>query len=541
MNSFLYYKYLKKAVFLFVTQLSIIISAAAHADQYICTNNNALIAQPGFNDPNAYKRVFPKEVIVNPAMKWINLKNHYGHKKSYRGSKNSFSVKAGQHSYVVRFDQYKKTLGLTFLWGNPGASGSGTPEVTYSRCVSATRKAPAVSKPNQTKSKQNQTEKTYAARCNLTKFQIQILQRYLKQLNLYRYEVDGIVGNGTLSAITEARKLIGKKTTTGQCITADEITSIASLITKNQCDQTASGNCNKVVAGMETSKSCKDDPSRCGVLELCERGTVLKNGEYSWRTDTYGKRFADAAKQVGISCNVESENTEQIFPVSNGTGFYVSNDGFVVTNQHVINGCNEVQVHNSGNVASAKLIAQDKINDLALLKTKQKAKAVFKLSSENPYLLQDVVAAGFPFGESVSSSIKVTKGVVSSLSGLGNNSGQIQIDAALQPGNSGGPIIDTYGHVVGVSVAKLDYEKSLEHFGAIPENVNFGIKLSNLKTFLDDHGVNYEIGDKLNIKNSELGKLATEATVLLSCWMTEARYENMQNRKAMFGQSQKND
>ena len=161
-------------------------------------------------------------------------------------------------------------------------------------------------------------------------------------------------------------------------------------------------------------------------------------------------------------------------------------------------------------------------------------KAKLKFASENPYLLQDIIAAGFPFGESISSTIKVTKGVVSSLSGLGDNSGQIQIDAALQPGNSGGPIIDENGNVVGVAVAKLDLEKSIESFGVVPENVNFGIKLSNLKSFLDGKNVSYEIGRDQKINNSTLGRLATDATVLISCWMTEARIETMQNQKAMF-------
>ena len=185
-------------------------------------------------------------------------------------------------------------------------------------------------------------------------------------------------------------------------------------------------------------------------------------------------------------------------------------------------------------MVAAKVVSQDKINDLALLRTKLKTKSTFSLAPENPYLLQDIIAAGFPFGESVSSTIKVTKGVVSSLSGLGDNSGQIQIDAALQPGNSGGPIIDENGNVVGVAVAKLDLEKSIESFGVVPENVNFGIKLSSLKTFLDDNNVDYTVGNEREIKNSALGKLATEATVLLSCWMTEARIETMQNSKAMF-------
>jgi len=154
--------------------------------------------------------------------------------------------------------------------------------------------------------------------------------------------------------------------------------------------------------------------------------------------------------------------------------------------------------------------------------------------------LQDIIAVGFPFGERISSTVKVTKGVVSSLSGLGDNSGQIQIDAALQPGNSGGPIIDEYGNVVGVAVAKLDLEKSIERFGVVPENVNFGIKLSNLKTFLDDNDATYALGDNKQITNMQLGQLASDATVLLSCWMTEARRKMMQDKKVMFEENNEN-
>lgn len=281
-------------------------------------------------------------------------------------------------------------------------------------------------------------------------------------------------------------------------------------------------------------KNCANDPNRCGAVELCQKAVEIKDGARSWRKDSYGKQYVAAAKSVGLTCNVESANPAKTYRVANGTGFYISDDGYVVTNQHVIDGCNETQVHSDGQMAAATIVGQDKINDLALLKTALKTKSVFSLAPENPYLLQDIIAAGFPFGESISSTIKVTKGVVSSLSGLGDNSGQIQIDAALQPGNSGGPIIDENGNVVGVAVAKLDLEKSIESFGVVPENVNFGIKLSSLKTFLEDNNVAYKLGDERPIKNSALGKLASEATVLLSCWMTEARIETMQNQKAMF-------
>jgi len=291
---------------------------------------------------------------------------------------------------------------------------------------------------------------------------------------------------------------------------------------------------NEGTANAPSTQTCANDPTKCGAVELCQKAVKITDGTRSWKMDAYGKQYAAAAKSIGLTCNVDSENPEKTYRVANGTGFYISDDGHVVTNQHVINGCNKIQVHSDGQMAAATIVGQDRINDLALLKTALKTKSVFSLAPENPYLLQDIVAAGFPFGESISSTIKVTKGVVSSLSGLGDNSGQIQIDAALQPGNSGGPIIDENGNVVGVAVAKLDLEKSIESFGVVPENVNFGIKLSSLKTFLEDNNVAYEIGDERPIKNSALGKLASEATVLISCWMTEARIETMQNQKAMF-------
>ena len=73
-------------------------------------------------------------------------------------------------------------------------------------------------------------------------------------------------------------------------------------------------------------------------------------------------------------------------------------------------------------------------------------------------MLQDIYVAGYPFGMGISSSVKVTKGIISSLTGVGNNFSEMQIDAALQSGNSGGPILDEQGNVVGVAVAKLDLQ-----------------------------------------------------------------------------------
>ena len=205
-----------------------------------------------------------------------------------------------------------------------------------------------------------------------------------------------------------------------------------------------------------------------------------------------------------------------------------------MTNEHVIDGCTETRVHFKGEMVPAKLIADDSRNDLALLKIKEKPSAFLKLSGENPYLLQDIIAAGYPFGNKISSSIKVTRGVVSSLSGVADNISEIQIDAALQPGNSGGPLLDENGNVVGVAVAKLDAEFALEKFGILPENTNFGIKVSVVKSLLDAHEVEYQTGRSTTMPKSKLGKLANDGTVFLSCWMTTAQYEFMKTKKAMF-------
>ena len=80
---------------------------------------------------------------------------------------------------------------------------------------------------------------------------------------------------------------------------------------------------------------------------------------------------------------------------------------------------------------------------------------------------------------------------MTALAGIGSNFSNIQIDAALQPGNSGGPILDDKGNVVGVAVAKLDMKKILENYGVIPENTNFGIKTSVVRSILESRNISF--------------------------------------------------
>ena len=224
----------------------------------------------------------------------------------------------------------------------------------------------------------------------------------------------------------------------------------------------------------------------------------------------------------------------EIFNVSSGTGFFISKNGHIVSNFHVIDGCNEIFLQHAGKKIKTTLIASDKVNDLALLSTNVNPHHVFGMNLINVYPLQEIIVAGFPFGEEISSSVKFTKGVVSALSGIGNNYSKIQIDAALQPGNSGGPIIDEYGNVIGVAVSKLDMKLIFENYGVIPENINFGIKATVLRNLLDANRIPYLSENKNKISSRALSEQVTDGTVFLSCWMTKDQIKKMESNKVMF-------
>ena len=273
----------------------------------------------------------------------------------------------------------------------------------------------------------------------------------------------------------------------------------------------------------------------------------------SWKNDKLNgyaiKYFANGSiKQEGIfkddewlyaeesSPNILNKGNQdnEVINASSGSGFAVSLDGYVITNNHVIEGCQEVILHTKEKDIKTRIISFDPQNDLALLKGDFQPRTVFALSNNRPELLQDIYVAGFPFGNAISSSIKVTKGIISSLTGIGNNFSNIQIDAALQSGNSGGPIIDDYGNVIAVAVSKLDAKYMLENFGSIPENTNFGIKSSVVKSMLDSNDVARPDANQSEISKTKLGKMISSGTYYISCWMTQAQIELLKSKKVLF-------
>ena len=217
---------------------------------------------------------------------------------------------------------------------------------------------------------------------------------------------------------------------------------------------------------------------------------------------------------VALDQNTDSINVadDEIVPASSGTGFIITNSGHMVTNYHVVQGCHNVKALYNGKEYDTEVLAVDKINDLAVIKANLRPRKIYSISSEDGQLLEEVIVAGYPLGKKVSASIKATSGTITALSGLGDNYGEFQTDAALNSGNSGGPVIDEMGNVVGVAVSKIQ-EEGVESF-------NFGIKSSILRVFLKSNKINLIPPKKREMKKKELGQLITDATIYLDCFMT---------------------
>jgi uncharacterized protein len=188
-------------------------------------------------------------------------------------------------------------------------------------------------------------------------------------------------------------------------------------------------------------------------------------------------------KTASASQETPSPKTPEAYT---GTAFFVSDNGAALTNAHVVEKCQQIRVAGG----RARLLARDGANDLALLETDQRpAKwATWRLSLRQG---EDIVVYGFPLTGVLSSGGNVVTGNVTALAGLGDDSRYLQISAPVQLGNSGGPLFDRYGNVVGVVVAKLDALRIVSATGDIPQNVNFAIKASMVIAFLEAQRVKH--------------------------------------------------
>ncbi len=209
--------------------------------------------------------------------------------------------------------------------------------------------------------------------------------------------------------------------------------------------------------------------------------------------------------------------------VSSGTGFVVAPDR-VLTNQHVVNGCNRVLIRTAdGRTLAATPPARvDVQRDLALLAVPGNPGPALPFRGDPAVRRGEaVVTYGFPLAGLLSSGPTLTTGEVSALSGFADHQGRFQISAPVQPGNSGGPLLDRQGNVVGVVVAKLNAAHVAARTGDIPQNVNFAVKGTEALDFLRRAGVPPAVAESRGAERSaaEVGEAAHRGTVFIRCEM----------------------
>ncbi len=193
----------------------------------------------------------------------------------------------------------------------------------------------------------------------------------------------------------------------------------------------------------------------------------------------------------------------------NGSGFFITDDGYFITNYHVIDGVEEILLVYNDKSYLARIAAKNKEKDLALLKVEGCFKFLHIEESKACEVGQNIFTVGYPKISLQGLMPKVTKGIVSSLTGFQDETSQSQIDAPIQPSNSGGPVVNEDGKVVGVAVAKLRNA----------ENVNYMIKTDELLVFLPKgvrsaiNKTEYGLTEKSNILKNVM-----ECVALVVCY-----------------------
>jgi len=196
--------------------------------------------------------------------------------------------------------------------------------------------------------------------------------------------------------------------------------------------------------------------------------------------------------------------------VSSGTAFFISNKGYLLTNNHVVEGCKSQKINYYNKEYEVKIIASDKMLDLALLKANVKPKSYISFSKDEPKKRQTITAAGYPLGQFLSDDLKINDGRISALKGFENNSNEIQHDIPINPGNSGGPIVNEKGQLVAIAVSGMAKD--------VTEGLNFGIKSSAVANFLKSNKISPSASYmNFSMDDDKLVRLLEESTVYTFC------------------------
>jgi uncharacterized protein len=243
-----------------------------------------------------------------------------------------------------------------------------------------------------------------------------------------------------------------------------------------------------------------------GRFEASQPGTA--NGAQSGSTKPDSARTAPRATVPATPAATPKASSPDV----TGSGMRISK-GLALTNHHVVAGCKRLSV----NAQTARVQTSDARSDLALLSGVGDGPAV-SLRGQRVGVGEAVSVAGYPL-RGLLSGFNLTTGNISSLSGIGGDTRYLQITAPVQPGNSGGPLLDSAGNLAGVVVSKLDAIQTAKITGDIPQNVNFAINVNVLRAFLDASNVDYATASaSAAVPTTTIADRARAFTVLVECW-----------------------
>ncbi|MCB1510699.1 MAG: trypsin-like peptidase domain-containing protein [Hyphomicrobiaceae bacterium] len=246
------------------------------------------------------------------------------------------------------------------------------------------------------------------------------------------------------------------------------------------------------------------DPDRCDVGGVKHLQSVLA---------TANRRSASVAGSPGLAPAPKTAER------STGSGYVIDGNGTILTNHHVIDGCSSLAAKAGGKTLPAEMVADDQRNDLAVLRSTVAGVQAAKFREGRGVRAGDsVVAMGYPYAGLLATSPQTTTGTITALAGIGDDSRFLQITAPIQPGNSGGPLFDSSGHVVGTIVSTLNALAVAKVTGSIPQNVNFAIKSGIVREFLDSKNIAYETATSSESKSpADVSELGAKSLVMIEC------------------------
>lgn len=265
-------------------------------------------------------------------------------------------------------------------------------------------------------------------------------------------------------------------------------------VDKARADTQANEAYQQSVARAITEYPGSDNPDSVLGKAITQRFANMPSDDPLWQNPNRAEIVArEEASKLGIRGKSESasETSQDLQPqeptqtTEMGTGFFVTNNGYLLTDFHVVTGAHLIQIKDGKGLRTAKLVARDPVNDLAVLKVDETTKCLPLGDSGKVTLGQGVFTVGFPNPDVQGLSPKLTKGEVSSLAGLQDDPRMYQISAPVQPGNSGGCLVDDSGNVVGIISSKLNAVAMANATGDVPQNVNYALKISYAKLLLD--------------------------------------------------------